>query len=169
MSRPFSSSHISDVPFTISLQDSLPNGVQNEFVYHGFLKKLFSFPRQQFHLFSVLPLCVLLIVRDLFNMKREGQMYSMLISLVHAQSKSSLHCDGLKSSPHTDWSHCPLQPLLLMRDSCKCDNVPCSEIRAISVHLAPNVSKMPVSFSGWMGVMAESGLLQEWTLVKGAQ
>lgn len=41
-----------------------------------------------------------------------------------------------------------------MHASCKCDNVLCSENHTISVHLAPNVSKMPVSFfwmNGWYG------------------
>lgn len=102
----------------------------------------------------------------LFDMRREGQIYSMLISPVHAQSKSSLQSDALKSSLYTDWSNFLLQFLLLLHAFSKCDNVLCSEIHTISVHLAPNVSKMPVSFSGWMAGLVESGLLQEWTLVK---
>lgn len=77
----------------------------------------------------------------LFDVEREGQIYSMLISPVHAQSKSSFHSDDLKSSSHTDWSNFPLHFLLPLHASCKCDNVLCSEIHTISVHLAPNVSK----------------------------
>lgn len=82
-----------------------------------------------------------IMIQNVFGMSREHQIYSMLISPVHAQSKSSLHSDGLKSSQHTDWSNFPPQFLLLVHSSCKCDNVLCSEIHTISVHLAPNVSK----------------------------
>lgn len=89
-------------------------------------------------------------LQHLFDMRWEREIYSMLISPVHAQSKSSLHSDHLKSSSHTEWSNFPPHFLLPLHDSCKCDNVLCSEIRTISVHLAPNVSKKPVSFSGWM-------------------
>lgn len=81
---------------------------------------------------------------------KKKEIYSMLISRVHAESKLSLHSDHLKSSSPTDWSNFPLHFLLPLHVSCKCDNVLCSEIRTISVHLAPNVSKKPVSFSGWM-------------------
>lgn len=80
-------------------------------------------------------------IQHLFDMKWEGQIYSMLISPVHAQWKSSLHSDDLKSSSHTDWSNFPLHFLLPLHASCKCDNVLCSEIHTISVHLPPNVSK----------------------------
>lgn len=125
--------------------------------------------------FSALPLfCQRLItVQHLFDMKWGGQMYSMLISPVHAQSKSSLHSADLKSSSHTPTEvTSPFYFLLPLRASCECDNVLCSEIHTISVRLAPNVSKKkrkkknrPVSFSGWMTGTVESAL-QERTLVK---
>lgn len=144
----------------------------NEFISDT-KEKTFSFQNQQFletiYFLFLLFLTVYTVIRHLFDMRWEGQFYSMLISPVNAQLKSSLHADGLKSSPHTNWSNFSLQLLLLMHASCKCDNVLCSEIHTISVHLAPNVSKMAVSFSGWMAGMVESGLLQEWTLVKGTQ
>lgn len=49
----------------------------------------------------------------------------------------------LKSSHHAKRRNFPPQLLLLVTTSRKCDNVLCSESTAISVHLAPNVSKLP--------------------------
>lgn len=165
MSRPFLSFHISDLMLGYHTTERLiAKECENGFVHQGFQKIIWF--KKKTHLISLLPLCLLLIIQDLFDMRQKGQMYSMLISSAHAQSKSSPPSDGLKSSPHTDWSNSPLQPLLLPHASCKCDNVLCSEIHTISVHLAPNVSKMPVSFSGWMAVMVGERLIARVDLGK---
>lgn len=111
-------------------------------------------------------------IQHLFDMKWEGQIYSMLISPVHAQSKSSLHSDDLKSSSHTDWSNVPLHFCSLcmpLANVIMCYAVKFTQFQFTYHQTCQKKKKKPVSFSGWMAGMVESGLLQEWTLVKGPQ
>lgn len=97
----------------------------------------FDFLKHVFFSFCNFPLHFITTMH-LFNGRCEGQIYSMLISLVHEQPESSVP-DDLESSSHAVWSNFPLHFLLPLCASCKCDNVLCSEIHTQkkSVHLAP--------------------------------